>query len=192
MTKQTLDQYINDIKAGLEQALGTTVDCSGRTLELHFTNKNIKLEGKVYVTFSLPGGKINVRITYYNFIGDKKESITLKDVSTAIVCAQTLSFMKAKESAITETNQTIEQFRHDLNTTFTQQGYTRECDSKYMIVFTKSPINVSIRLNDTSLNILITKTVKKSLSKTYSLNCDITTGNTVGNLLQAIKYALEH
>lgn len=193
MTKTSLEQYITDIRNGLEQ-MSMNLEGAGRTIEVRFGNNSIKLEGKVVVAFTLPGGKINVRVSYYDYIGNRKDSITIKDMAAPLVCSQIANFIHAKESEIMKINSELVTFRQILWERYlSKDGFSRECDSKYMTVFSKGGTNLTFKFSDTHYAAEISNTRKKGNINVYTFKGDIDTSSTAeyAKILAACKMTIK-
>ena len=94
-----LDKYISDIKNGID-TLGKwpTKMLTERSIEVNYTEENIRLSGRIIVAFSVPNGHVNVRVSFYNYNGVRKESIVMRELSVEAVVKQVESFISAKRS----------------------------------------------------------------------------------------------
>lgn len=185
MTKASIDQYILAVRNGIETSKFTVV-IEGRVLDIRFNAEAIKLEGKIVASFSQPGGKINVRIAYYDYAGNRKDSITLKDMDSTIVCSQIINFVEHKAAEIKKIDEKSIKFRTELWKKHLEPlGFSRECDSKYLTVFSKNGTHLNIKFSGEAFIGEITTSRKKS--HIYRFNGDIANDDSYKRIEMALK-----
>lgn len=158
-----LDKYISDIKNGIDN-LGKwpTKMLTERSIEVNYTEENIRLSGRIIVAFSVPNGHVNVRVSFYNYNGVRKESIVMRELSVEAVVKQVESFISAKRDSLLAENLNADYNRTAVRNYMTGNGYDVDCDSKYLAVFKGKGIKVTFKFTDDSdFNVIVTKIRKK-------------------------------
>ena len=96
-----LDKYISDIKDGIEKLnKWPSKMLTERSIEINYTDNNIRLSGRIIIAFSVPNGHVNVRVSFYNYNCVRKESIVMRELSVDAVVKQVESFVDAKKDSL--------------------------------------------------------------------------------------------
>lgn len=169
-----LDKYIADIKTGIER-LGKwpTKMLTERSIELNFTEDNIRLAGRIVIAFSVPSGHVNVRVSFYNYNCVRKESIVMREMSVDAVVKQVESFVDAKNASLLVDNRTAESNRNMIEVLMATDGYTVDCNSKYLAVYKGKGVKVTYKFTDgDEFSVLVAKIRKKYSEKDVQFNME--------------------
>lgn len=162
-----LDKYISDIKEGLDKiGKWPTKMLTERSIEINYTANNIRLAGRVVIAFSVPNGHVNVRVSFYNYNCVRKESLVMREMSVDAVVKQVVSFVDDKESRLLADGTNAESHRLAIDNLMSVNGYTVDCDSKYMAVFNGKGVKITFKYTDEpNFSVIITKIRKKCNEK---------------------------
>jgi hypothetical protein len=158
-----LDKYISDIKEGIN-SIGKwpTKMLTERSIEINYTEENIRLSGRIIVAFSVPNGHVNVRVSFYNYNGVRKESLVMRELSVDAVVKQVESFVSAKRDSLVADSSSADNNRTAIRNYMTGNDYDVDCDSKYLAVFKGKGVKVTFKFTDDSeFNVIVTKIRKK-------------------------------
>lgn len=169
-----LDKYITDIKDGIDK-LGKwpTKMLTERSIEINYVDDNIRLSGRIIVAFSVPNGHVNVRVSFYNYNGVRKESIVMRELSVDAVVKQVESFAEAKKSSLLNDSTTSKEHRIKIASIMANNGYSVDCDSKYLSVYKGKGVKVTFKFTDgNDFNVVVTKIRKKYNERDIMFNME--------------------
>lgn len=158
-----LDKYIADIKEKIDQ-LGKWPSkmLTERSIEITYTENNIRLAGRIIVAFSVPNGHVNVRVSFYNYNCVRKESIVMRELSVDSVVKQIDSFVDTIKENLIDSSTTSYENRHKLGALMETNGYNVDCESKYMSVYKGKGIKITFKFtDDADFSVILSKLRKK-------------------------------
>lgn len=162
-----LDKYISDIKDGIDALKKwPTKMLTERSIEINYTDDNIRLSGRVLIAFSVPNGHVNVRVSFYNYNCVRKDSMVLREMPVESVVKQVDSFVSSKRDSLLADNRTASSNRASVGKLMGNNGYSVDCDSKYMSVYKGKGIKVTFKFTDDDrFSVIVTKMRKKCMEK---------------------------
>ena len=169
-----LDKYISDIKDGIEKLnKWPSKMLTERSIEINYTENNIRLSGRIIIAFSVPNGHVNVRVSFYNCNCVRKESIVMRELSVDAVVKQVESFVDAKKDSLIADNTTASDNRSKIASMMTTNGYAVDCDSKYFAVYKGKGVKVTFKFTDSAaFTVIVTKIRKKYSEKDIMFNTE--------------------
>lgn len=171
-----LDKYISDIKEGID-ALNKWPSkmLTERSIEINYTEDNIRLSGRIIIAFSVPNGHVNVRVSFYNYNCVRKESIVMRELSVEAVVKQVESFVEAKRTSLIADNKEATNNRAAVGELMIGAGYEVDCDSKYLSVYKGKGVKVQFKFTDgDDFSVTITKIRKKCMERDVQFNMSFT------------------
>lgn len=172
-----LDPYKQQIFDELSKNWSVLIH-ENQSFTLRFKDAKVKLEGTVGVSITESNGHHTVRVAFYNYAGNRKDSIVIKDMNPEIVCSQIDNFITAKETEVEKENDRSLQYRKELNQMLTKLGFVRDCDSKYMSIFKTDSLMLTFNYGENmGFRLGISKSRKKIADKPIEVGGSFTSNH---------------
>lgn len=188
-----LDKYISDIKKGIDTVgKWPSKMLTERSIEINYTEDNIRLAGRVVIAFSVPSGHVNVRVSFYNYNCVRKESMVLRELSVDAVVRQICSFVDEKEHSLIADSITASDHRKIIGDMMVNNGYSVDCTSKYLAVYIGKGVKISFKFtDDDTFSVIITKVRKKCSEKDIMFKSEFPEEN-LAQWIQKISTGIEN
>ena len=172
-----LDPYKQQIFDELSKNWSVVVH-ENQSFTLRFKDAKVKLEGTVGVSITESNGHHTVRVAFYNYAGNRKDSIVIKDTKSEIVCSQIDNFIAAKENEVETENDRSLEYRTELNKMLSGLGFVRDCDSKYMSIFKTNNLMLTFNYGENmGFTLGISKSRKKIADKPIEVSGSFTSNH---------------